>query len=154
MGLFSEIAKAQVNLGGNYLKPPGKYLLYIEACKTPSNRKNKDYYVVEFSILQCNNPACPAGMRASWTANLSDHDAALGNVKGFLAAALGVTFEQIDESGAEASVSAENPLRGRLIYADVTNVKTKANTDFSKHIWTPVPDELQAKAEELRKTAA
>src|SRR3990172_13258590 len=153
MGMFSKIEQAQVSLGGNYLKPPGKYLLYVDACKSPQNRKSKDLFGLEASILESNHPECKAGMRASWVANLTDHDAALGNIKGCLAAILGVNADQIDEEGAEASVSSENPLRGQVVYCEVVVVKTLSAKDFSKHIWSPVPDAVKQKTQELRAAA-
>src|SRR3990167_7677407 len=125
MGMFSRIEQARVSLGGSYLQGDAKYLVYVEACKAPDNRKKKDLYIVELAILESNHPTCKAGIRASWVCNLSDHEAALGNVKGFLAAALGCADDQIDEAGAEASVSAENPLRGRLLQVEVVMVSTK-----------------------------
>lgn len=153
MGQFSQIDKAQVNLGGNWLKPPGRYTVYVSACKTPKNRKNKLFYVVELDILASNNPDCRAGMKASCVFNLTDHDAAWGNLRGFLSAAATCSVEEVDEKFVDESVSADNPMRGQLVDVEVINVKTESGGNFSKHIWYAVSKDVQAEAGKLRAKA-
>lgn len=149
MGLFGDIEKAKVSLGGNYLAPGGSYLLYVDAVKTIKSRKNKDFFIVEFTVLKSNHPDCKPGSRRSWSANLTDHDAAMGNVKNFLMAAYVADEDQVGPTEADAAVSSENPLQGALVTCEVTNVKTKSGGDFSKHLFGSVSEEIQNKAEEL-----
>ena len=151
MGTFSGIGEAQVGVGSVYFLP-GIYLVEILEAKLLRSRKREDLYIVEGLIHESDNPDRKPGMKSSWVVNLKQ-DAALGNIKGFLGAALGVDpydakalKEAFTENGqdtteivAEQSVSAENPLKGTRIKLTCTNKKTKAGNDFTVHIWEPLP---------------
>jgi hypothetical protein len=81
------------------------------------------------------------------------HDPAADNVKALLAAILHVEVEQIDKDTSMASVSKEQPATGRLVRLEASNIKTKADKDYTKLVWSPIDDEMQAKAAELRAEA-
>lgn len=130
MGRFSGIESASSSEGGVYLLP-GAYRLKVDAIKTGTSRKKRDFFVAEFSILESNNPERPAGTKASWMVML-DLDTALGNIKDFLETLSG---GDVDEEGVELAVSAANPFAGLEIKASAANVKTKKGTDFTKVQW-------------------
>jgi len=153
MGLFSNIEKAQVSMGGNWLKAGGKYLCYVSVCKAPDNRKKKLMYVVELDVIESNHAEIKPGMKASCVFNLTDHEAAWGNLKGFLAAAVPCNADDVDEAVLDASITPANPMKGQLVIVEVVNQKTRAGGDFSKHIWYPVSGELQSQATALRAAA-
>lgn len=144
MGMFASIDKAKVSGGGVYFLP-GKYVVEIERCFTLKSRKNAHLAIVECLIKESDNPARSAGTRASWVSNLDGQDAAMGNIKAFLAIANGLdtTDEKlIDENVDEAMAaycfgeSNENPLAGYTMSLQCTTVKTRAGNDFTKHMWS------------------
>lgn len=153
MGYFNNIDKAKVSLGGAYLKPDATYLCSVAAVKMVRSRRGKDLYTVELEVLKSTHPEVRPGAKATWQANLSDHDAALGNVKLFLAATVPCGFEEADEGVADMSITPENPLRGRLITVRTVNQKTLKGSDFTKHIFEEVAETDQAQGPELRKAA-
>jgi hypothetical protein len=65
-------------------------------------------------------------------------ETALGNIKQCVAALFGVDEAQVDEAGVEAIVSAENPSKGARVKATASNIKTRAQKDFTKVIFTAV----------------
>lgn len=139
-GLFSGIEDAQISGGGIYLLDGG-YLVELIKVFTLVSRKKEDLVVVEFKILESNNPARTVGSRASWVVNLKQ-DAALGNLKGFALAAGTTPGEEpphIDEAAIEFIVSKENPLEGTKVAVQCTTITTRAGTPFTKHEWSPAP---------------
>lgn len=151
MGLFKSIESAKVNQGGVYFNP-GKYLVEVIAVKTIKSRKNMDLYIVECEILDSDVADRPTGSRASWVVNLAQ-DAAMGNIKAFLAAANGIdpsdedaVQREITEEVADLSYADENPVAGVKLGLQVTLVKTRAGTDFSRHFWSVYEGEAAASA--------
>jgi hypothetical protein len=152
MGMFGKrISEAKPSQGGVYWLP-GQYLVQLDMVKTITSRKGEDCFIVEGDNLESTNEERPAGSHCSQVIPMSQ-DSAPGNIKLFLAAALNVQEHEVTEEGAEACVTSDNPLHGRLVRLEVVNIKTRAGNDFSKHNWRPVTDEFQAKADELRAAA-
>jgi hypothetical protein len=143
MGLFDNIGNASIGQGGNYLKSGHNYLLEVNKCLTKQGRKGDLFFIAEFTIHESDDTTNPPGFTASWTCNFK-HDAALGNVLWFLGAVNGIDIKdearlknEITSQVAEFAVSAQNPLAGRMVEVEVHEVKTKAGTPFSKHLWKP-----------------
>lgn len=141
MGLFDGIGNAAIGQGGNYLKGGHNYLLEINQCLTKQGRKGDLFFIAEFTIHESDDTSNPPGFTASWTANFK-HDAALGNVLWFLGAANGIDVKdeaalkaQITTAVAEFAVSPANPLKGRMVEVETHEIKTKAGTPFTKHLW-------------------
>ena len=88
MGLFDGIGDATVG-GQNVYFLSGVYVVEVHKCFAMKSRKKEDLFLVECNILQSNNSKRPEDSKASWVVNLK-HDAALGNIKGFIAAANGL----------------------------------------------------------------
>jgi hypothetical protein len=141
-GLFSGVKDAKVGQGGLYYLD-GQYKVEIERVFTMKSRKREDLFIVETKILESSNAKRPEGMRPSWVVNLKQ-DAALGNIKGFVAAANGIDpadVEQVDanvdEEACEFACSKENPLKGVVLNLECVTVKTREGGDFTLHKWSP-----------------
>jgi len=135
MGVFGGIKGAKYSEGGNYVKP-GVHRFKVMLCKhikTAPHTGSKDAFVVEMETLE--STAHEKGELVTWMATL-DKTPSLGNIKMFLMAALpaeDVTEDQIDESVVEYAINeAENPLKDQIVRCSATNIKTKANRDFTK----------------------
>jgi hypothetical protein len=145
MSLFDGIEDAQVGQGGVYFLP-GKYLVKVLKCITLKSRKREDLFIVECEILESDCPDRKPGSKASWIVNFKQ-DAALGNIKGFIAAANGIdpgdessVKEQVTMDICEYVVSDENPLAGTPVGLVCVNKKTRAGSDFTLHMWEPTQE--------------
>lgn len=143
MGHFHGISNASIS-GNNVYFVEGQYKVRIERAFTMKSRKKADLAIVECTILESTTSARPAGSKASWVVNLSQ-DAALGNIKAFIAAANGINpsdevrvQEEVTEEVAEFAFSEANPLSGIVLALQCTNIKTKSGNDFTKHFFEPV----------------
>ena len=146
---FSRIGDSEGRQGGVYPMPGVYPLLYIDVLKMIRSRKNEDVFVAEFDILESEVGERPAGTRMSWPVNFR-HDASPGNVKSFLAAVMNVPQEQVDGRGAQYACGDKNPCHGRLVRLEATMTTTKAGNPFTLCTWRGIPDDVQAKADELR----
>lgn len=140
MGLFKGIKDAKANQGGLYFLP-GTYKVEILRVSTMTSRKREDLFIVECEILESDCPDRKPGMRPSWVVNLKQ-DAALGNIKGFVAAANGIdpsnsaeVDEHVDEDACEIACSTDNPLKGTVMGLTCVNIKTREGNDFTLHKW-------------------
>lgn len=140
MGIFGGISEADSYQSGNYVIP-GIFYFEIDALKHVEGRRGEQFFIAEVRTLYTTTSERPVGGSQSWIANLTKHDAALGNVKAFLAAAAKVPIEEVDEGGAEAAVSSENPFRGFLIKCEAIEITTKAGRPFTKCNWYPATKE-------------
>lgn len=145
MGLFQGMESAQVGQGGIYFTP-GKYLVEVVKCFCLRSRKREDLFIVEFLIHESDSPDRGVGTKASWVVNFKQ-DAALGNIKGFLAACNGidpdntemVTAEITEEVSEYAVDEEENPLAGTKVRLVAVNKKLKDGvSDFTLHLWSPL----------------
>ena len=137
MGLFTGIEEATSSAGGNYIKP-GRHLLKIVVNRPKKSRKKKDLAISEFEVLE--STAHDEGESVSWAVNLTDHDAAIGNIKGYLAAVAECEEDEVDEAGAERAYSAENPFEGMTVALETFMIKTRAGGAFTKHVWKPASE--------------
>jgi len=149
---FDRVAASEGRFGGVYPQPGVYPLLYIDVLKMIRSRKGEDVFIAEFDVLESEVPSRLKGTRMSWAVNFR-HDASPGNVKAFLAAVMNVPQNEVDGKGSQYACSADNPCHGRLVRLEATQTKTKAGTDFTLCNFRPVPDDIQAKAAELRKQA-
>jgi len=143
MGMFAGIESARVGGGGIYFLQ-GIYRVEIVKVFAMKGRKGDDLFIVETKILESDNAERRVGGSCSWVVNLK-HEPALGNIKGFIAAANGIdptnkaeVDSQVNEEAVEAACHADNPLEGIIIDLEATEIKTKAGGDFTLHKWSPV----------------
>ncbi len=157
-GFFAGIEDASVTAGGVYFLAnkgpehtdenpkwePALYVVEVLRLITMVSRKKEDLFILEGKIIESDNPERKAGMTSSWVVNLKQ-DAALGNIKGCIAALNGI--EPSDKDTVDANVTEEvcelavddsQPLAGTLVGLQCTMIKTKKNTDFTLHTWMPL----------------
>lgn len=144
MGLFTGIEDATSSAGGNYIKP-GRHLLNIVCLKGKVSRKKKALAIAEFEIVESTKHE--VGESVSWLANLTDHDAAVGNVKGLLAAIADIEENEIDEAGADRAFSDENPFEGQQVVCEAFIIETGKGNDFTKCVWKPASEWKGLKSE-------
>lgn len=148
MGMFGGIESAVTSEKLPHLNV-GLYTLEIDGVKQIKSRKGKSYFVTEFRIIEASGPgANTQGSTASWMVDMGN-DLALGNVRGFLAAAMDVPDKTITEPVADDAVSTKQPLKGFLVKAEASVIKTKEGKDFTLVRYRPVPEQPK-----LAKTAA
>lgn len=145
MGYFGKMKEASMTGGGVYFLE-GIYRVRLVKVHMYSGRKGDAFFIVEAEIIESNNPQRPVGMKCSQVIKMSQ-DAALGNIKAFLAAANGIDIdadgamqvvqEEITEEVAELAVHASNPLAGIELKLQCTQIKTQAGNDFTRHDWRP-----------------
>lgn len=142
MGLFSGIEDAKVGGGGVYFLE-GLYRCEIVKVFAMKSRKNEDLFIVECKVITSNNAKRKEGSACSWVVNMK-HDAALGNIKGFIAAANGIdptdtgtVDAEVNEEAVETACSDANPLAGQLVDLEATEILTRAKTPFTLHKWKP-----------------
>lgn len=153
MSIWDKITEAKATGGGVYLKP-GSYLVRVDRVEQNRSRKHEDMFIVEMTIALSNNALHPAGSRPSWVCNLTKHESAMGNVKGFAATLFGI--DPSDEATVNAQIvphvmaalcGPAQPKRGTILSVTVTEVPTKkAGGVFSKHQWAAVGPELVTQA--------
>lgn len=137
MGLFGRIGEKGIKSnGGGVFFEPGKYALEVRAHKTGKTREGRSYFVCEFTILESSNPERPSGTGVSWMVMMDKNlETALGNIKGYVAALMDMSEEDVDEPGIEALISAANPGAGLKVRAVVSTVKKKNGDPFTKPVF-------------------
>lgn len=135
MGLFSKISEAKVSEGGNYLTA-GVYRLEITKVITKLLRSNKHAFIVEFRVMESDNPKHRVGADVTWMVTF-DKEPALGNIKQFIATACGSTdLDAVDEATAELVCVEEGenaqPLKGKFVRASAVDILTRRNTPFTR----------------------
>lgn len=142
MGKYDSIGDARVMEGGVYFEP-GLFLVKIMAVKEGKTRKGDEFFVVECQIEESTHSELVAGKNVSWMVMMKQ-DAALSNIKQFTAIAGGellgeeVPYEAVDGKSVEKLLSTDNPLKGTLLGADVTEIETRAGKPFNKVVWKSV----------------
>ena len=120
----------------------GLYVLQIDKIVFLLTREKVPLYIAEFTILESNNEARPVGMQVSWASKMNI-DMGPINVKRFVGAAVGYsTTEDIDANItadiSKFSASRAQPFTGVQVYCQVRQVKTKKQTDFTEHLYSPI----------------
>ena len=136
MGIFDKIGNAQYFESGKYVSP-GLYKAEIQKVKQAATRQKRPFFVVEMKVLESSNlKDHPLGTDMSWMVML-DQDAALGNIKHFLAVATGTPINEVSAKDAEDSCAEDNPLGGTEIRLMAVNITTKAGNPFTKCKFIP-----------------
>lgn len=145
--IYDQVAESKPTEGGVYPKPGIYPLVFVDAVKMIRTRKKEDMFVAELCILNSECEIRPAGSRMSWCANFK-HDAAAGNVKAFLAAAMNIPVDNVDADGMRFACSEKNPLHSRLLRLEASDITTEAGKPFTLCKWHVISDEHQARAME------
>lgn len=132
--IIENFAKTQTSNKTPYVIP-GDYELEVMSCKNYSSEQTgKTFFIVEFTVLKSNNPERPEGSLMSWHVNYA-HKPALKNIKEFIKAAS--NMEPPKEAITNVPSQA-NPLKGAVVKCYASQIKTRANTDFTKTTWRHV----------------
>jgi len=132
---------------------PGAYpVLLVDFVKMIRTRKDEDFFVAEFEILQSKVAERPAGTRMSWMCNLK-HDSSPRNIKEFICALMAVDKDAVTPEAVKYACGPDNPCHGRLVRLEASEITTKAGNPFTVCDWYTLGDEVQAKVVELRKAA-
>lgn len=145
MGIFSGMKDASTSGSGRNIIPGQwemevRQLLIVES----QQRKGETFFVAEFDVLAVEAPAdyegkfpFKAGDEVSWLVKMSQ-PSALGNIKAFAMAIVPgeVTEADIDEEMMEDMISSDQPTKGRKVFGNAFQIKTRANTDFTVVKWS------------------
>jgi len=151
MGRFADVAKAEVLTKLPWFKP-GAYVVRVLNCKDVASKdKNTDFYIVELEVLRSSNPDIVVGGKYAWTQDRHKKYVGGPAVREFVAACLDVdpNDERLnDEELLEATVGGADgegpqPFAGKVLSLICENIKTKKNTDFTKHIFQPYKEQAQ-----------
>lgn len=158
MGIFGGIKTAKSTEGGLYFAAGDRYVVEIQRIKSDKTRKGIPFFVVECKILHSYNGKMAKGTQPSWMVTL-DKDAALGNIKQFVEAVMGVDMNQVSDVEAEQSVEmicgSEQPLAGDIVVTETWNKDTQAGGKFTRHKWMlPTADDYKAAGLDVPKAAA
>lgn len=160
MGMFDGMADAEVGQSRCYFLP-GEYLCQVRWVLFKNGRNGK-FYIVECNIVESGNPERPAGTSASWLQKMDGNasEVALGSIKGFLAACMGVDpnnkdavrevftdaqGQDVSAAVAEMSIADENPMAGTVVRLRATQGETKQGKPFTYHDWFPATTEDMVK---------
>lgn len=144
--MFEGIDEARMSEGGVYFKQ-GAYTVDVVACKAMTNRRKIGTFIVECEVVESTCPDLPPGSACSQVITL-DKEPALGNIKQFIATAMGCTPKDVTKQSVALVVSEGNPLKGTRLKLSCQNIKTTAGKDFTKHTWKPMTDANPAPAAE------
>lgn len=144
---FAGLPTAKVFGKGNYLSFPGEYAIKIENLIYRDIEAGGSALIVEFEVVESNNPKDPVGARRSWFQGKNPSFA--GAVLEFLYAVVGVDWKN-DEATAEEikkqapglmSEGLEGGFKGQFVRVTTFPKKTKVKkSDFTVHVWTPYVD--------------
>lgn len=145
MGAFRGLGEAEVFGSGKYFPcVDADYRVCVRKVSFIRTRKREDAYLIELDVIESGNPDMPVGAVGSHMIMMR-HDSALGDVKAFLGAALGIDVNDKSissaqwEEAAESSIGDDNPLAGtELSLRTMKKTVQKTGGDFTKHIYEPV----------------
>lgn len=146
MGRFANLGAAKVGRQSRYFSA-GRYKCRVEAISIVESRKKKTLFTLETTILDVLEGDAKPG-RCSYQVDMAQ-DYADGNIKEILASVEGMdpqnaeemdslTEEDWEELG-ELAVSAENPMKGKLIevYAFDKEKRTKPGEMYTRVRFSP-----------------
>jgi hypothetical protein len=156
MSLFSGMGKAKMWESGVWLSPGGHYECKVDRILIKNTRKGKKLFMVELIVTKSDNAKDPVGAKRTWSQDMNA-DSAWASIKNFLYALLGFSWatdqgylKAMDVEGekieaiAEESVTDAQPLKGVPVAIETLSVKTKANTDFTRHDFSPLREKQTA----------
>lgn len=145
---------------GNYMGE-GVYRVELTAVFVKPRWKGGNVFVAEFKILESSNPKHAAGSTGSWVPKIETPNT-FGDIKSLMFAALGINPKSVAPDDEKAhnqasllakaacgSDSAKKELStlgfaeedasvvGCIVGLECVQVKTKANTDFTRYTWSP-----------------
>jgi hypothetical protein len=156
MGMFAGVANAKMSEA----QPPltdGKFRVKFQRCIAKKLFKGGNAFIAEFTIVQSSDLVKhPVGALRGWVQKMEPAEIALGSLKAFGSAVLGVDprdnakveaeIVPILEKSLDAAVSpTENAFGGLEVDVQVDTIQTKPTAKdpqghpFTKHAWIPIP---------------
>lgn len=146
MGFFDNVQNASISQSGPKLPDGFSGILEVVACQVKQGHTGTRY-IAEMVVHETNNPAeAPVGYRPSWAPDLKQPNTQ-GNILCFVGSCFGIdpqTQEQqlrqsITGRHVEATIDAQQLVRGRFVHCETNEIKTKNGHDFMTHRWSPTP---------------
>lgn len=141
MGILKGLKDAQPNSKDPFFLP-GNYKVQIAGVKLWESKKdNSDLFIIRGKLVESDNPELKPGTVCSQVIKISGNASALGNIKAFVAAALGVdrddeeAMAEIDEESVLQAIK-EDSFVGLVLGLRCSQVKTKKGGDFTVHNWS------------------
>lgn len=157
--VFDKLGEARASGGGAYFKP-GNYVIKVLGVKLVDTFAGHQSFVVEGEVLESANSELQPGYLGAQVVAIKNAilQTAMGNIKNFCAAALGI--ENADSYVPDGQVSPtqywkqaatyfcadEQPLRGKVLKLFCVEVPTREKHPdgspkmFTKHIWSPAEE--------------
>jgi len=160
MGFFDGIEDAEVFGSGTYFNP-GTYRVQVREVKAMAGQNGKVFIVDTEVVEVIQHLTTPAekegdpplqsnevGTKPGQVISMK-HKSALGNIKQFVGAALGIPSTDkgrctraIGSAEAEYVVSPDQPLKGAELLLETFHTIKKDGGRFTKHVWNPLPENI------------
>lgn len=159
--LWEEMETATIGGGGNYLPSGFNGVVRIKRCHFHKGFEQDLAFIAEYEVIESNMPGIAVGASYSWyQGKLEDkkmRTTALGEIKGFIAAVIGI--DPGNKSAVDAEVAPQlrtlignglgdtealitgtaNGFEGECVHVETWNKVTRENKkDFTKHKFTPL----------------
>ena len=143
--LLSEAKNADPRAGktGQYFPADFRGLLKVVSCthKSSQKKKNKEYLVAEFEVLESNLAEVSVGSARSWVLDLTNPDFGIPNAKAFVGACSGFDVDSDECAGLDGddllATMEESLIDGRHVRLQTFYKKTAVGGDFTVHTFTP-----------------
>jgi hypothetical protein len=148
MSFVKLVNKATARRQSEYFTP-GSYIVRIDDFKEGTNRKGRDYVVLETTILDSSNQEeNPAGAKRSWLL-MQDVDSTARNVRGMLCAVLGIsdselTLDMIENALQPDEETQVSSLAGLKAFIHARNVETNRGGVYTLLNFNSVADDVSS----------
>jgi hypothetical protein len=143
---FDKVTPGAGSGSGNYLPGGGKFIVEVVSIKfKPSDKTAKQFYIVEFTVLESDNDKVGAGDGKlwGWAHDVTNRYYGASHVKQFLAAAVGLDpyspeAMAIDATAADESYGESQPMVGVQLRVSTKNKTTNNGNNFTIYDWAPL----------------
>ena len=128
---------------------PGDYVVEILKVKMEKSFKGHNVFIANFLILESDNPERPARSKMDYVMPITNPypETKLGNIRGFLAAAYGCEWKEVDAKKSAAACRSDQPLRGVKVRLEVKagskkdgSALTTCQFETLQNDWVPAND--------------
>lgn len=160
--LFKGMKTAKMFGRGNYMGE-GDYVVEVTKCFTKKSFKGPVLFICEFTIVTSDNEKHKPGSTGTWAPKI-DLQNTFGDIKSLMFSACGTDPKDVKDEDEEAHASAtllaraacgsetaiaelkaqgfdSVPILGSRVKLECRQIKTRANTDFTRYSWSPAPAE-------------
>jgi hypothetical protein len=143
--------KAKPPVQGN-IPLVGSYIVEVLKVKMERSHQGHNVFIANLKVLQSNNPERPAGTRMDYVMPIKDpwKETKLGNIRGFLAAAYGCEWKQVDAKKSADACRSAQPLRGVKLALEVEAGKKKDGSALTTCQFEPLRSDFVIPANDNR----